>query len=421
MNGRWTLVMTAVAMATAFTLAGCDGDDGRDGLPGGAGDPGLACWDLNENGIKDFPDEDTNGDGVIDVLDCRGTDGTAGLTKPVEACAVCHSEGSIGDAVASHALPPIEAVSNVAFAVNGDDLDVTFDLAVDGSAADYYDQIQRGYRTDGTTRITIVDSLTLTNNGGGSYTITVAGGAADAATDSRYLFRVAAGDDRETRVYFYGDFPASPFEPTAVTAEACTNCHGPEGIDIHGGYYAATDGGEPCLVCHGVDDVPILGAVAHEYHSGLLDEITYPTYMNNCSVCHQTEDQLAAVNAMPIIAGACFSCHGSIEGIPFSEATASLHASFTEETNCQQCHAADGIASGVVAVTDVHNGATTERGGIIWDGVDTSVTEGAKIAWEIRRPGVLRRRRGQPEHPAQLRPGRGLHPRHERRQRRSAG
>ena len=59
-----------------FGLAGCDdGDDGRDGSDGAAG---LACWDLNENGIPDFPDEDTNGDGVIDVNDCRGDSGSSG-------------------------------------------------------------------------------------------------------------------------------------------------------------------------------------------------------------------------------------------------------------------------------------------------------------------------------------------------------
>ena len=38
------------------------------------GVPGLACWDLNGNGLPD-PAEDTNGDLVVDVLDCRG--GTA--------------------------------------------------------------------------------------------------------------------------------------------------------------------------------------------------------------------------------------------------------------------------------------------------------------------------------------------------------
>jgi OmcA/MtrC family decaheme c-type cytochrome len=105
--------------------------------------------------------------------------------------------------------------------------------------------------------------------------------------------------------------------------------------------------------------------------------------MNNCSVCHATEEQLTAVNAMPIVADGCFSCHGSIDGIPFDEASGPIHASFDRNTDCQTCHVSGGVAGSVVDVTDVHNGATTERGGIIWDGLDTSVTEGAKIAWEI--------------------------------------
>ena len=299
-------------------------------------------------------------------------------------------------------LDPIESVSNIAFAVNGADLDVTFALSADGVPASNYDQLQRGYRNPGDFEFDICNapsrsdpcdpaSLTLTNNGDGNYTVKVLGGAAEAATDNRYMFRVGAGADRETRVYFYGDFPASPFEPVAVSADACTSCHGPEGIGIHGGYYAADDGGEPCLICHGserlddgvVEEVPSLGLVAHEYHSGLRDEITYPTYMNNCSVCHSTEDQLAAVNAMPINAVGCLSCHGSVADIPFSDTWAPIHAGFDETTPCEGCHVAGGVATAVVDVTDVHNGATTGRGGIIFDGVDTAVEEGKKFVWEI--------------------------------------
>jgi OmcA/MtrC family decaheme c-type cytochrome len=41
----------------------------------------------------------------------------------------------------------------------------------------------------------------------------------------------------------------------------------------------------------------------------------------------------------------------------------------------------DGIAP--ATVTAFHNGLETEREGIIWDGVDTSVTEGAKFTWTI--------------------------------------
>ena len=65
----------ALGLAAALLgLAGCEGDDGKDGPPG---PEGLSCWDLNENGVKDFPDEDTNGDGVIDVNDCRGGGGVS--------------------------------------------------------------------------------------------------------------------------------------------------------------------------------------------------------------------------------------------------------------------------------------------------------------------------------------------------------
>lgn len=73
------LFLTFVLALFGLALAGCDdGDDGRDGTDGTDGAAGLNCWDLNENGIKDFPEEDTNGDGVIDVNDCRGEDGVAG-------------------------------------------------------------------------------------------------------------------------------------------------------------------------------------------------------------------------------------------------------------------------------------------------------------------------------------------------------
>jgi hypothetical protein len=61
---------------------GAPGETGPAGLPGAAGlpgEPGLRCWDLNENGFPD-PDEDINGDGVWDVIDCIGPTGSAGAT-----------------------------------------------------------------------------------------------------------------------------------------------------------------------------------------------------------------------------------------------------------------------------------------------------------------------------------------------------
>jgi hypothetical protein len=63
-----------VILVLSLLTSGCDGDDGAAGAAGAAGPPGppgISCWDLNENGIGDLPDEDINGDGVVNVLDCQ--------------------------------------------------------------------------------------------------------------------------------------------------------------------------------------------------------------------------------------------------------------------------------------------------------------------------------------------------------------
>ena len=49
---------------------GVDGINGIDGQDGADGLDGRDCWDFNGNGIGDA-EEDTNGDGVVDVLDCK--------------------------------------------------------------------------------------------------------------------------------------------------------------------------------------------------------------------------------------------------------------------------------------------------------------------------------------------------------------
>lgn len=365
---RWALSIIIVC-TLAFALGGCEGSDGAAGAAGAAGAPGAP-----------------GGDGP------PGPTGPSVSVTPLESCGVCHDEGSFASAPAHHALPQIESVSNVAFAVNGADMDVSFDLEVDEAPGLGYDAIQRGYRNDGTVRTSITDDLsTLTEIGGGSYTFTIIGGAAQAAIDNRYLFRVAAGEDRETRVYFFGDFPASPLETPQVSAAACTNCHGPEGIDVHGGYFAATDGAEPCLVCHGADSgtriYPTLMTVAHEYHSGLRDEITFPTYIYNCSVCHSEAPELAAVNAMPVTGeGGCLTCHGSMDSWDFAGLGLDFHLNLTptpETADCEECHNTGGIAANKTVVTDFHNGLETPRHGFIYDGVDTSIVEAAKFDWAI--------------------------------------
>ncbi|NLE58289.1 MAG: hypothetical protein GX616_08010 [Planctomycetes bacterium] len=54
----------------------CQGPPGEAGQPI-PGDNGLACWDLNGNGVQDA-DEDVNSDGLWTALDCRGPAGPPG-------------------------------------------------------------------------------------------------------------------------------------------------------------------------------------------------------------------------------------------------------------------------------------------------------------------------------------------------------
>ena len=78
-HGNYRHAFLLLAFVLGAGLAGCEGSDGAagangvngaDGADGLDGTAGQACWDLNNNGIGD-PDEDINGDGVVDVYDCN--------------------------------------------------------------------------------------------------------------------------------------------------------------------------------------------------------------------------------------------------------------------------------------------------------------------------------------------------------------
>lgn len=77
-----------VAIGLSVLLSGCplDADDGKNGVqglqgaqgeqgpqgdPGAMGLAGINCWDINENRQADLSTEDVNGDGVVNVQDCR--------------------------------------------------------------------------------------------------------------------------------------------------------------------------------------------------------------------------------------------------------------------------------------------------------------------------------------------------------------
>ncbi|MDH3615498.1 MAG: tetrathionate reductase family octaheme c-type cytochrome [Gammaproteobacteria bacterium] len=110
-------VFILLAFLASAGLSGCEGDDGStgpagvagtDGSDGADGSDGINCWDLNQNGIGDLPDEDINGDGVVDVSDCSATSSNAYEPEQLhkgyfeehayegtESCMNCH--GKIGD------------------------------------------------------------------------------------------------------------------------------------------------------------------------------------------------------------------------------------------------------------------------------------------------------------------------------------
>jgi hypothetical protein len=77
-----TRLWVGLLLATFLLASGCAGDDGAPGAGGSPGPDGISCWDLNENGVGDLPDEDINGDGVVDVLDCQPPPG-AGIIPGV--------------------------------------------------------------------------------------------------------------------------------------------------------------------------------------------------------------------------------------------------------------------------------------------------------------------------------------------------
>ena len=132
---RFPTLLSIVLLA--FTVAGCEGEDGKDGVDGVAGTPGadgsdgVSCWDLNENGVGD-PNEDLNGDGVVDVLDCNALASGAYETAQLhvgyftenayagtQSCMNCH--GLIGEEMLENAHFTWKGVSANITGLEGDD------------------------------------------------------------------------------------------------------------------------------------------------------------------------------------------------------------------------------------------------------------------------------------------------------------
>jgi OmcA/MtrC family decaheme c-type cytochrome len=335
----------------------------------------------------------------------------------VESCTVCHGATAIADAAAIHVVTGVPTISNVAFALGEVDLVVTFNLQVDGVDASEND----GFALNSADRFfesapgeyTLEDledagtPAVLSGGVDGNFTITIQGGAVYSATNSRYEFRVQKNEPTRVRALVVADYPDVAYVDV-VSNEGCQACHSQLGVGIHRSYPM---GAQQCVVCHSSDvgryagrfNFPFVGIIhgvhnAHNFPEGKFVyeeddpaterneltefETTFPSYMNNCSLCHTEPDMLAAANSMTITAENCFTCHGSTEGIPFREGSTAeaIHANILD--GCEACHA--GQIGGIPqTVADAHNGGITGNDGVIWNGEDVSVTEGALFDWEI--------------------------------------
>lgn len=410
MKSQSKLLRTFAAGALAFglALAGCAGDDGSDGKDGAQGIQGPA----GEQG----PPGDPGAPGEQGPPGEPGAPGQDAARLAVEGCAMCHAEGQGFDPNPTaedygHALKGAVAVSDVVATPSGADLVITFNVKVDGANKTNLDTINSKYKFEMTTGTrTNVGAANLTGGANGNYTLTLV--APDLATNTRYLFRLVNNAENNmvprpagARALVVVDYPAAPKD--IAGNEGCIGCHGETVFE--GYHYGYPNGSAQCVVCHDASDrnYPWLGYMVHGIHASeqvmaggafvlkgkdgeaLTDEdtgapltykVTYPTYMLNCSVCHTSDAQLAAAINAPVTYDFCMGCHGDWTGFGHSTFGNLNHTNFNSATNCAPCH--DGnIAPNKAA--DFHNGLQTERAGLIWNGQDVSVTEGAKIAMNI--------------------------------------
>ena len=378
---RWTWSILVVG-AMAFALGGCSGDDGKDGADGAPGPAGPAG--------PEGP---------------AGPAGPGASVTPLESCAVCHDDGSFASAPEAHAVTGVPAIANVALADVGGNVQITYNLQIDGAPVDDFTTVSSAYiytAADGATNFLNIPDIAVVSDGNGDYTATINGGTALAGAAARFFLRVGDG---ETRAVVSGDFPAAALPDIAADA-SCTNCHGPKGLVVHAAFgYPGMDASD-CVTCHKaeIDGLGFLdfkdswvGIVhgihnAHDFPDGVYEydpdqifDTTYPTYMLNCSVCHSETTQLAAANAMTVSGENCFTCHGSMASWDFTgppDLTFHNNIADPETADC-----ATGCHNGTIApatVTGFHNGlAPAFRRGPILDGEDVSVTEGAKFDWQI--------------------------------------
>ena len=302
MEVRWTKLMAAAILAAVFTMAGCsgdDGDNGTDGAAGAPGDPGTACWDLNANGVGDLPDEDLNGDGVVDTFDCNAlaNPGIAEVaaSKP-ESCSTCHGEAGV-----DHQAVYDRYVDN-------SDLTLEFDQG-DVSSAD---------NGDGTFTVTLTFTVTKFGQPLNDPTL--------GSLDQKRFYAVEyfEADQEYLNSCSLGTLAAVD-APNGVYSATDDNCgYAPEASNAHVYGYVADD---PLFIHDGGAGAEIpVGSHVHLYDNEMNTAVAFGTAdVNNvdayvsaanvsgCEKCHGTPYlkhgyRAAEVDNLPDFA-ACKSCH----------------------------------------------------------------------------------------------------------------
>ncbi len=304
---RFSAFLGVVCMA--FALGACSGDDGKDGADGIAGAPGvdgsdgISCWDLNENGVAD-PNEDLNGDGVVDVLDCNALASGAYQTAQLhvgyftentyegtQSCLNCH--GLLGEDLLTNAHFTWEGVSANITGFEGDvngktNLINNFCIAVPTNEG-RCTHCHTGYGWDDNTFAfndpATVDCLICHDQSGTYKKGKTTAGLPDPAVDLDIVARsVALNDGKPTR-------------------QNCTFCHAFAGggdnvkhgdiamnlldttrdFDVHMG----TDGGNmDCVDCHQVMRVNGDGDLVDHGIGGMAYHSVDDGEMKGCVDCH---------------------------------------------------------------------------------------------------------------------------------------
>lgn len=311
-------------------------------------------------------------------------------------CIDCHNPHTLNipppakSVANAHAVTGVIAVTGAAVAVvNTNDLEITFNVKADGvNNADFTTLYSvRRFTAAGVAYDPITGGiLDLTDAANGNYKLTITNGAVTYAADGRISVRLqnAAG----VRAIATVNYPLNP-KVDLVSNQACVNCHGANGVNIHN---ANPMGVTNCTVCHDPRVLaqrvaPMIHGIhnSHNMPAGytfkpgvVFTDVTFPTYMNNCSVCHDSDAALAVINAKPVSYDYCMTCHGDFTSFDHGNTMfdTTEHAAFNSATNCVGCHVG-------ATHTTFHNGRLTERSGLLMNGKDVSVVEGAKVAMTI--------------------------------------